>query len=83
VGASTPRRLPPADVSGDWPGHDPPGSQYTFEGYLRGLRRFVLGRRQATGWRRVLATVLAWLVLGPLLLGVVVALVNVVQDLAR
>ena len=76
------RRLPPPDVEGeiDWPGWDTPGSQYTFEGYLRGLQRFVVGRGRAEGWRRHLATGLIWLILAPF---VVVVILEVARLLWR
>ncbi|HKN48763.1 MAG TPA: hypothetical protein VJ010_00875 [Actinomycetota bacterium] len=76
-------RLPPPDVKGDveWPGWDTPGSQFTFEGYLRSLRRFVLGRGQAEGWQRHLATGLIWLILGPLLVGVIIGIATVLWRL--
>jgi len=77
------RRLPPPDIKGevDWPGWDAPGSQYTFEGYLRSLRRFVLGRSRAEGWQRYMATGLIWMLLGPLLAGVVIAVAAVLWRL--
>ena len=74
------QRLRPPDLQSeaDWPGWDAPGSQYTFEGYLRSLRRFLLGRRRAEGWRRHLATGLIWLILGPLLAVVLFSVVGVI-----
>ena len=77
------RRLPSPDFEGeiDWPGWDTPGSQYTFEGYLKSLRRFVLGRSQAEGWRRHLATGLIWMILGPFVAAVIIGVATLLWRL--
>ena len=74
---------PPPDVEGeiDWPGWDTPGSQYTFEGYLRGLHRFVVGRGRVEGWRRHLATVLVWLILAPFVIAVILGVITLLRRL--
>ena len=45
---------------------------YTVEGYLLGMDDFASGAVAATGWRRTMAVIVAWSVLIPMGLGVLV-----------
>jgi hypothetical protein len=52
---------------------------YTVEGYLLGMGDFASGAVAATGWRRTAAVVVAWAVLIPMGLGVLVGIVRLLQ----
>lgn len=47
---------------------------YTVEGYLLGMGDFATGASGATGWRRALAVAVAWAILIPMGLGVLVGI---------
>jgi hypothetical protein len=47
---------------------------YTIEGYLLGMGDFATGAVRATGWRRTMAVAVAWAVLIPVGLGVLVGI---------
>jgi hypothetical protein len=73
--------LPPAGGSDEWPGADAFGSRYTFEAYIRDLGRFVRGTRRAKGWRRAVGVAAIWMFLGVMLLGIALAVVNLISNL--
>ncbi|MCU1689770.1 MAG: hypothetical protein JWN61_2390 [Pseudonocardiales bacterium] len=52
---------------------------YTVEGYLLGMDDFASGAVAATGWRRTAAVVVAWAVLIPLGLGILVGIGRLLQ----
>jgi hypothetical protein len=71
------------DGSGDFEDDDerPPyrPHPYTIEGYLLGMDDFATGAVAATGWRRTAAVVVAWSVLIPMGLGVLVGVARLVE----
>jgi hypothetical protein len=62
---------------GGAPQHRP--HPYTVEGYLLGMGDFASGAVAATGWRRTAAVIVAWAVLIPLGLGVLVGILRLLE----